>query len=150
MRAFTYPLSTLAATRALAQRLAPLLEAGDVLALHGGLGAGKTTFARALIGALRQAETEVPSPTFTLVQSYDGLNFPIYHFDLYRLDQPDEVFELGWEDTQMGLMLVEWPDKAGRHLPAWRLDLYFELTEESRSVRLESSGEHWQTRLHDL
>lgn len=146
----TYELPDLAATRALAERLAPHLKAGDVIALHGGLGAGKTTFSRALISALMQRETEVPSPTYTLVQTYEAPDFPVFHFDLYRLEDPTEVFELGWEETQQGLALIEWPDRAGEHLPTWRLDLRIEMVGENRTARLEPKGEDWQTRLHEL
>lgn len=138
------------ATARLAVRLAPILKAGDVIALRGGLGAGKTTFARALVSALLGQPTNVPSPTYTLVQTYDGPAFPIHHFDLYRLERPDEVQELGWEETMDGLALIEWPDKAGDHLPAWRLDLTLEETPEGRTARLEPHGEDWQARLHDL
>ena len=92
----------------------------------------------------------MPSPTYTLVQTYDGPAFPIHHFDLYRLERPDEVQELGWEETMDGLALIEWPDKAGDHLPAWRLDLTLEETPEGRTARLEPHGEDWQARLHDL
>ncbi|MEM7459740.1 MAG: tRNA (adenosine(37)-N6)-threonylcarbamoyltransferase complex ATPase subunit type 1 TsaE [Pseudomonadota bacterium] len=145
-----FDLPDLAATSKLAQTLAPHLKTGDVIALRGGLGAGKTTFARALISALLGQETEVPSPTYTLVQTYDGPDFPIFHFDLYRLDDPQEVFELGWDDTQIGLALIEWPEQAGRHLPAWRLDLSFEFIGDIRVARLEPCGEDWQTRLHEL
>ena len=148
MRSFDLP--DLAATASLAERLAPHLKAGDVIAVRGGLGAGKTTFARALISALIGQETEVPSPTYTLVQTYDGPDFPIFHFDLYRLDDPDEVYELGWDATQDGLTLIEWPDRAGPHLPSWRLDLGFEIAGDIRTARLEPHGEDWQTRLHDF
>ncbi|MEM9055427.1 MAG: tRNA (adenosine(37)-N6)-threonylcarbamoyltransferase complex ATPase subunit type 1 TsaE, partial [Pseudomonadota bacterium] len=127
-----FDLPDLVATEMLARQLAPLLKAGDIIALYGGLGAGKTTFARTLISALMHRETEVPSPTYTLVQTYEGPDFPIFHFDLYRLEAPDEVFELGWEDTQTGLALIEWPKQAGTYLPAWRLDLTIEMTSESR------------------
>ncbi|MEM8616321.1 MAG: tRNA (adenosine(37)-N6)-threonylcarbamoyltransferase complex ATPase subunit type 1 TsaE [Pseudomonadota bacterium] len=146
----TIPLTSLADTTALAQRLAPQLKAGNVIALHGGLGAGKTTFSRALISALMGAETDVPSPTYTLVQTYEGPNFPIFHFDLYRLETPEEVFELGWDETQDGLALIEWPDRAGAHLPAWRLDLTLEISGETRTATLEPQGEDWQRRLYDL
>jgi len=145
-----FDLPDLAATTAFAKRLAPLLESGDVIALHGGLGVGKTTFARALISALLGQETDVPSPTYTLVQSYDGPSFPIYHFDLYRVDHPDEVFELGWDETQNGLALIEWPKQAGSHLPGWRLDLSFEIIGDSRRVRLEPHGEDWHKRIHEF
>lgn len=145
-----FDLPDLAATTALAQRLAPHLRAGDVMALRGGLGAGKTTFARALISALRGEETEVPSPTYTLVQTYDGPEFPIFHFDLYRLDDPNDIFELGWDDTQIGVSLIEWPERAASHLPRWRLDLSLEIIGDIRKARLEPHGEDWQTRLNEL
>jgi tRNA threonylcarbamoyladenosine biosynthesis protein TsaE len=136
-----------AATRALGAALAGLLKAGDVIALHGELGAGKTTLTRGLIQAICGAGEEVPSPTYTLVQSYDGPDFPIWHFDLYRLDRPDEVRELGWDETQEGVALIEWPERAGRHLPAVRLDLTLEMLGEQRRARLEPVGEDWQKRL---
>lgn len=150
MDSLEFHLSDPAATARLAQRLTPHLKAGDVIALHGGLGAGKTTFARALISALRNAETEVPSPTYTLLQTYDGPGFPIYHFDLYRLENPDDVHELGWDDTMDGLALIEWPGKAGAHLPRWRLDLSLEETANGRTARLAPHGEDWQSRLHGI
>lgn len=139
-----------AATGRLARRLAPHLKPGDVIALRGGLGAGKTTFARALISALNHAETDVPSPTYTLVQTYDTPGLTVFHFDLYRLDDPDEVMELGWDETMDGLALIEWPDKAGSHLPQWRLDLTLEQTVDGRTARLEAFGEDWQARLHGI
>lgn len=145
-----FDLASVADTAALAKRLAPHLRAGDVIALHGGLGAGKTTFARALISALLGQETEVPSPTYTLIQTYRGPGFPVFHMDLYRLEHPDEVFELGWDDTQDGVSLIEWPDHAGPHLPDWRLDLTFEILGDRRKARLEPRGEDWQTRLYEL
>lgn len=146
----TRDLATLADTQALAARLAPRLKAGDVIALHGGLGAGKTSFARALISALLGEETDVPSPTFTLVQTYEGPDFPIYHFDLYRLEDPSELDELGWEETYDGLALIEWPGHAGARLPAWRLDLTLQFRGESRRAVLEACGEDWHERLHEL
>ncbi|RIJ17790.1 tRNA (adenosine(37)-N6)-threonylcarbamoyltransferase complex ATPase subunit type 1 TsaE [Henriciella mobilis] len=139
-----------AATGRLARRLAPHLKPGDVIALRGGLGAGKTTFARALISALNGSETDVPSPTYTLVQTYDTPGLTVFHFDLYRLDDPDEVMELGWDETMDGLALIEWPDKAGSHLPQWRLDLTLEQTVDGRTARLEAFGEDWQARLHGI
>jgi tRNA threonylcarbamoyladenosine biosynthesis protein TsaE len=109
------------ATAALAARIAKLARPGDVIALDGELGAGKTTFARAFIRARGNAEA-VPSPTFTLVQVYEVDEIPIWHFDAYRLLDPDEAWELGIEDAfHDGISLIEWPDRLGTLLPARRL-----------------------------
>lgn len=143
-------LSSLDDTARFAARLAPLLKAGDVIALEGDLGAGKTTFCRALISALLGEDTEVPSPTYTLVQTYDGPDFPVYHFDLYRLEDPAELDELGWEETVDGLALVEWPDKAGTRLPAWRLEISLKISGADRIAALVPCGEDWQTRLDEF
>lgn len=113
-----------AATAALAAELAPLLRPGDLVTLSGTLGAGKTAFARALIAARAGAPVEVPSPTFTLVQSYELPGGTIWHFDLYRLTDPDEVIELGWDEARAdGIALVEWPDRLGPLAGADRLDI---------------------------
>lgn len=138
------------ATRRFGAALVPLLRAGDVLALHGGLGAGKTTLTRGLITALLGETTEVPSPTYTLVQAYDGPDFPIFHYDLYRLDAPEDLIELGWDETQSGVTLVEWPGHAGERLPRWRLDVHISPEGTGRKVELEAHGEDWQNRLHDF
>jgi tRNA threonylcarbamoyladenosine biosynthesis protein TsaE len=115
-----------AATAALAGRLAPYLRIGDTIALHGDLGAGKTSFARALIRALGSDE-DAPSPTFTLVQIYDTPVGPVSHFDLYRIDNPIALEELGWDDALAdGIVLVEWPDRAGALLPDLRLDIHLD------------------------
>lgn len=137
----------------LAARLAGVLEPGDVVLLYGGLGAGKTVFARAVINALSDAETEVPSPTFTLVQHYDTAAGEIAHFDLYRLEDAEEVLELGWEDAlRGGVTLVEWPERLGGFLPADRLEL--ELipmeTQGARTARLTPHGGGWADRLKTL
>lgn len=148
MTSVTISTDTLAQTENAAHRLSQLVRAGDVVALWGGLGAGKTTFCRFLITACMGAPTDVPSPTYTLVQTYDAPAFPIFHFDLFRLRAPEEVFELGWDETPEGLALIEWPERAGPHLPEWRLDVRFEMAGDSRTLTLEPRGEDWQTRIH--
>ncbi len=137
------------ATAALGARLARILGPGDVVALHGDLGVGKTALARGLVRALLgDPEEEVPSPTFTLVQMYEAEAGTVWHFDLYRLDAPDEALELGIEDAFYdGISLVEWPDRLGGLLPADRLDVTLSLSEDGtgRVARLDGRG-RWQTR----
>jgi tRNA threonylcarbamoyladenosine biosynthesis protein TsaE len=140
------------ATSALASRVGALLRPGDMVALHGDLGAGKTAFARALIQSLGDPDDEVPSPTFTLVQTYETPKGAIWHFDLYRLSGPDEVIELGWDDVRAdGIALVEWPDRLGTLLPSDRLDIAisFGPTPESRRAALTGFG-GWAARLAPL
>jgi tRNA threonylcarbamoyladenosine biosynthesis protein TsaE len=110
------------ATQSLASRIAARARPGDVIALSGPLGAGKTSFARAFIRARFGAAEEVPSPTFTLVEIYSGEGPPVWHFDLYRLDRPEDAWELGIEDAFAdGISLIEWPERLGPLLPAERL-----------------------------
>src|SRR5471030_2982366 len=118
------------ATRRLTADIAAGLEAGDLITLSGDLGAGKTTFARALIRHLAGDETvEVPSPTFTLMQAYELPRFALVHADLYRLSGPGELAELGFEDIAPGAVtLLEWPDRAAGFLPADRLDVALTLS----------------------
>ena len=101
-----------------ANKLASLCKAGDVIALNGDLGVGKSFFSRAFIRYLCGEDEEVPSPTFTLLQTYEGGGAEIYHFDMYRLESPDECLELGVEEAfQEGICLVEWADKIKPYLP---------------------------------
>jgi tRNA threonylcarbamoyl adenosine modification protein YjeE len=118
-----------AATAALAASVAEWIGPGDLIALSGDLGAAKTTFARALIRRLTDDPAlEAPSPTFTLMQTYDGPGYPIVHADFYRIRHRDELFNLGWEEAIEGaLTLVEWPDRAGDSLNPDRLEIAFEL-----------------------
>ncbi len=111
----TIDLPDLAAMEALGARIAALLRAGDVVALSGGLGAGKTTLARAMLAGLGHTG-EVPSPTFTIIETYDppSVRLPVVHADFYRLDNPREAEELGLDDYRAGAALIaEWPDHAG-------------------------------------
>lgn len=146
------PLADEAATVRLAAALAPLLERGDVIALSGDLGAGKTSFARSLIGALTGAGEEVPSPTFTLVQSYETPKGTLWHFDLYRLAAPEEAYELGIEDAfEDGIVVIEWPERLGRLLPAERLTIALEFAADpgARLATLVPAG-GWAERLRGL
>jgi len=113
-----------AATERLGAGLAAVLMPRDLVALSGDLGTGKTCLARAVIASLMGGPEEVPSPTFTLVQTYETPKGTLWHFDLYRLLGPGEVWELGFEEALAeGISLVEWPERLGRLLPATRLDI---------------------------
>jgi N-acetylmuramate 1-kinase len=139
-------LSNEQATAALAAELAPLLRPGDVVALSGTLGAGKTYFARALIRTLAgDPALDVPSPTFTLLQSYELPCGPVVHADFFRVGDPGELREFGWPDiADDAITVVEWPERAGDTLPAERLAIALVLAPELgpnyRRVRLAASG----------
>ena len=138
-----------AATAALAARIAAQVVPGDIIALRGDLGAGKTSFARAFIRACGDAQEEVPSPTFTLVQVYDAGPTVIWHFDLYRIRAPEEAWELGIEDAFVaGISLIEWPERLGPLLPGRRLELGFAFGDGPGARRIAMDpGKEWQARL---
>ena len=141
-----------AATSDLAARVAAVADAGDVIALKGDLGAGKTSFARAFIRTRGDCDEEVPSPTFMLVQIYELGLTAIWHFDLYRMQSPEEAWELGIEDAfSMGISLIEWPERLGPLLPAHRLEvaLAFGNRPGARRVSLDP-GTGWEARLQTI
>jgi len=146
----SHHLPDLAATAALASRIAAALRPGDAVLLAGALGAGKTAFARALLrAATADPALEVPSPSYTLVQSYDTQYGMIHHFDLWRLDGPaaldgpGALAELGWDDATRDIVLVEWPDRLGPLSPPDALSIAItRLPDDSRQAVL--SG--WATR----
>ena len=144
-------LSSEADTEALGRRVAALLAAGDTITLAGVLGAGKTVLARAVIRTFLPG-AEVPSPTFTLVQTYDTKRFPIWHVDLYRVKALSEVRELGLDDVaERGVLVIEWPDRMAAMLPANRLDIVFEGGDEGdeRTVKIVARGD-WAARIGHL
>lgn len=149
-------LPDLVATEAFGARVARLLRRGDVVALKGGLGAGKTTLARAIVAALSPETEDVPSPTFTLVQTYPvrlaGRPAELWHFDLYRLDRPDQVYELGIEEALAeAVSLIEWPERAAGLLPPeTTLTLELEIRpDQARRVTIDG-GAAWTDRLREL
>ncbi len=136
IEALTVTLASEAATQRLGAALAGLLRVGDVLALSGGLGAGKTALCRAIIRAATGNPLEdVPSPTFTLVQLYEEAGGKTWwHFDLYRLDDPEDVHELALDEALgQGICLIEWPEKAASYLPVHTL--FADLTATGQSTR---------------
>jgi len=140
------------ATMALGARLAPYLRAGDVVLLKGDLGAGKTTWARGLICSLLGVEVgdvEVPSPTYTLVQTYDAPNFEVWHFDLYRLKQENDVWELGIEEAlDDGICLIEWPERIEGLLNGSELTVALNIDNTERTAIIIGNAD-WQTRLKE-
>ncbi|APE28919.1 tRNA (adenosine(37)-N6)-threonylcarbamoyltransferase complex ATPase subunit type 1 TsaE [Aurantiacibacter gangjinensis] len=140
-------LPDLAAMNDLGARLAAKLRAGDVVSLSGDLGTGKTTLSRAILRALGH-EGEVPSPTFTIVETYDHLAPPVVHADFYRLKSPQEAEEIGLDDYRDGaVLLAEWPDHAGGfvHEPAC-LQIALEIRGQGRMAVVEG-GADWQGRM---
>ena len=143
---FQIHLTSADATAALATLMAKSLGAGDILLLAGDIGAGKTHFARALIQSLLEEPEDVPSPTFTLVQTYETSTFDIWHADLYRLSEPDEIVELGLLDAfEDALCLIEWPDRLAELTPENALGLSFELgsSEEVRELTVSWTNDRW-------
>jgi len=154
MKIATLTLADLAATKRLGFFLAKKLMIGDVLALQGALGAGKSELARAIIQQVCPNETDIPSPTFTLVQTYEPDDGPpVMHFDLYRFEAPEEALDLGIEDAFVdAVCLVEWPERLGPWLPRHALRITLEpdpSTPELRVARL-SGGARWQQQFGKL
>ena len=140
------------ATARLGEAIAGLLQRGEAVCLSGPLGAGKSTLARALVRALTTPNEDVPSPTFTLVQFYEGLRLAVAHFDLYRLSNPDEAYEIGLDEAlDAGAAVIEWPQRLEGNLPPDRLDVEIELTEDAggRIARLIPHGA-WEGRSIEL
>lgn len=126
-----------AATLRLGREIGARLELGQLVFLIGELGAGKTTLARGVVAAWTGSDEETPSPTYTLAQGYEGPRGGLTHMDLYRLNQPEEAFELGLEDAmQEGVVLIEWPERLGRYVPSQRLEITLTPHGDGRLARL--------------
>jgi len=138
------------ATAAFAGQVAPLLRPGDTLLLEGEIGAGKSAFSRGVIRACLGRMEDVPSPTFTLVQTYEAEVCDIWHCDLYRLSYPDEAFELGLEEAfETAICLIEWPDRLGDAAPKGALCLAFAAGDDAHHLSMHGP-QSWANRLKDL
>ena len=138
----TYFCKTLEATASLATQVALIVGPGDCILLDGEIGSGKTAFARSLIQARLGRVEDVPSPTFTLVQTYPHENGDLWHFDLYRLGTPDEVLELGIEEAlDSAICLIEWPDRLGSLIPKNAIAMQFKAHENGHEIIA-----HWPER----
>ena len=157
-KSFTLPDLSEQSVRACASALAGLARTGDVIALSGDLGAGKTVFAKAFVRALTNEDEDVPSPTFTLVQIYDGRrgneDLTIWHFDLYRLKSAEEIYETGFEEALSdGVSLIEWPERAGNLLPRDRLTVHLEAPAgrpDKRNITITANGTDWIQRMENI
>ena len=124
-------------TKAKANEIATQLKGKETLCLYGNLGMGKTLFSRALIRAIcNDPDMNVPSPTFSLVQEYETSTSPLFHFDCYRLEDPEEIYELGWEDIiGQSITIIEWPERIAPFLPRKRIEIKFENIENQSTHR---------------
>ncbi|SLN40386.1 tRNA threonylcarbamoyladenosine biosynthesis protein TsaE [Roseovarius albus] len=155
MSASSYTITTRSSyeTCKLAQRLAPQLQMGDVVLLTGEIGTGKTHFARCLIRSLMDVPEDIPSPTFTLVQTYETKGFEIWHSDLYRLSDIYEIEELGLTEAfQSAVCLIEWPDRLGPFTPegALHISISGNAQNDTRDWLLEWQNTKWTTKLEGL
>ena len=137
----TFDLPDEHATAALGAAIARALKPGEAVCLSGPLGAGKSTLARGLVRALTGPHEDVPSPTFTIVQFYEGAAFPVAHFDLYRLARAEEAYEIGLDEAlEDGAAVIEWPQRLEGRLPPDRLDIEIAMAGEARQARVVAHG----------
>jgi len=130
-------------TAVFARQFGRTLSKGDVICLYGALGTGKSVFSRALIRGLMGADIDVPSPTFTLVQTYDAALSSLWHFDLYRLEDASEAYEIGWEEAiSDGIAIIEWPERITALLPQKRYDIFININDDnSRTISVKTLPE---------
>ena len=149
---YNFILEDEAATLKLGSDIAAIPASNGMIALFGDLGIGKTVFARGFIHSFEGVD-EVVSPTFSLLQLYEFAKIKVYHYDLYRINSPDEIIELGIFDAiNDGITLVEWPERMDNYFPKNRLDIYLSqgLMDASRAVKIVGHGEFWETQLRNL
>ncbi len=148
---FSFTCCDIKATERLAEALSLIAKRGDTFALFGTLGVGKSVFARAFIQNLTDAK-EVPSPTFTLVQTYEAPDFDIYHFDLYRLKSAEEIWELNMEEALFNAVsLIEWPEKMGGYLPKDVFKIFITANDDGhRLVQIETPNDEKASRIKKI
>jgi tRNA threonylcarbamoyladenosine biosynthesis protein TsaE len=138
----TFHIKTIEETHMLAAEIAATSKPGDIITLTGDLGAGKTEFARGFIQSVLGKSCKVTSPTFIIIQEYEGPHYPIFHLDLYRIEHPDELDQLGLEDLTHGVCLVEWPERV-RKMMMSTLDITFQIEANGmRKIRVESHNKN--------
>ncbi len=154
MQIFTWPatihLPDPGATTRLGKGLAGILRPGDVVALSGDLGAGKTSLARSIIQSLSGKDEAVPSPTFTLLQQYSSPRGMLWHFDFYRLKNAADVIDLGFEEALSDIVLVEWPERAASYLPQTALRGALTSTGDGGRTIILSGDAGWKARFTGL
>ncbi len=139
------------ALEAFGAQVAQVLGAGEAVCLFGRLGAGKSTLARGLVRALTRPDQDVPSPTFTLMQTYQSADFPLAHFDLYRLKRLEEAFEIGLDEAlDVGAVVVEWSERLEGALPPDRLDVRLEIADDGGRLATLCGHGLWTGREYDL
>ncbi len=127
-------------TQKLGNFISKLASKGDCFLLFGDLGAGKTTFARGFINEKMGFDDEIPSPTFTILQTYENDDFHINHFDLYRIENKEEIWELGWEEIQNSISLIEWPQRAENYIPKQRIEISIKFNAAHRIANIKIFG----------
>ena len=146
MSAIEFALKDEKSTQDFGARLGDVLVPGDAVCLTGNLGAGKSTLARGMIKSLAGAD-EAPSPTFTFVETYETERFLLWHFDFYRLERPDDVWELGYEEAlEDGVLVIEWPERIGDLAPPDALEIRLEIEGKGRKA-IVSASDSWRSRL---
>lgn len=130
-------------TQAFGRRLAKKFKAGDIVCFYGDLGTGKTTMIKGIADGLKVKSDYVHSPTFTLLNVYEHGRIPLYHFDMYRIEKPEDMFDIGYDEFLYGegVSVIEWSEKFGKLLPKERLEIHLKHKgEESREIRLKAKG----------
>jgi tRNA threonylcarbamoyladenosine biosynthesis protein TsaE len=139
-----YEVNSLDAMAEWAKDCAASVKSGDIILLYGAMGVGKTTFCQSFIPAILGENVEVTSPTFTIVNYYDSEHHKggVWHFDLYRLNDPEEIFETGWDEARQGIVIVEWPERLGAHKPEKALEIHlaFGQGETHRIITVKGMG----------